>query len=94
MRHYYAISDTFAGDYPREYTHGFANTKCVIAFDSYQEREAWLKETKLLTARKITRAKALKMLEPVRGDSHYDMEYRARYCGCEQDYVVIKGWNY
>lgn len=94
MKHYYAMSDSFAGDYPEFPTSGFANTKCVIAFDSYQEREAWLKETNLLTAKKLTRSQALKMLEPVRGDSHYDMEYRARYCGCDCDYVVVKGYNY
>jgi len=91
-RHYYALSDAFTGDYPREYTSGFA-MKRVIAFESYAERKKWLSETKLLTAKAITRKEALKMCDRVEGVGENDVEYRAKYCGCDDDYVVIYGYD-
>ena len=47
MRHFYALSDSFTGDNPTDYTHGFANTKEPIAFTSK-------------TAKAITRAEAIR----------------------------------
>jgi hypothetical protein len=67
MKHYYALSDSFAGDNPREYTHGFANTDKVIAFNSKKERDAWLKTTKLLKAKPLTRAEAMRLTKTVGG---------------------------
>ena len=60
MRHFYAMSDTFTGDNPNEYTSGFANTKEPIAFTSRAARDRWLESTKLLTAKAITRAEAIR----------------------------------
>lgn len=56
--YFYAMSDTFSGDYPREFTHGFANCKVAVAFESRKERETWLNATKLLTAKAISRKEA------------------------------------
>ena len=58
MKYYYAETDSFSGDDPRDYTHGFANTKEPVAFTSKRERDAWLSSTKLMTARKLIRAEA------------------------------------
>ena len=60
MIYYYAETDSFTGDDPREYTHGFANTKEPLAFMSKHSRDAWLSSTKLMTARKLTRAEAVR----------------------------------
>lgn len=64
---FYALTDNRVGSNPQEYTHGFANTKGVLAFRTKAERAAWLSETKLLTARAITRAEALKLAERSNG---------------------------
>jgi len=61
MRHYYALSDSYTGASPKEYTSGFANTCEAIAFDSLSKRTAWLAATKLLKARAITRPEAIKL---------------------------------
>ena len=60
MRHFYALSDSFTGDNPADYTHGFANTKEPIAFTTKTARDRWLESTKLLTAKAITRAEAIR----------------------------------
>lgn len=60
---FYALSDSFTGEHPREYTSGFGNTKYVICFITKKAREKWLEETKLLTARALTRQEALKLVE-------------------------------
>ena len=57
---FYAETDTFTGDNPKEHTHGFANTKEVIAFRSKAARDEWVSSTKLMTARAVTRSYALK----------------------------------
>jgi len=67
MRKYYALSDSFAGDNPKEYTHGFTNTSKVIAFNSKKERTDWLKNTKLLKAKPLTRTEAIRMTKTVDG---------------------------
>jgi hypothetical protein len=67
---YYAETDRFTGDNPGEYTHGFANTKCALAFPTRAARDEWVKETKLMTAKAITRSEALKMTGWARGE-HY-----------------------
>ena len=64
---FYALTDTATGNNPREYTSGFANTKGALAFRTKAERTAWLSETKLLTAKVITRAEALKLAERSNG---------------------------
>lgn len=64
---FYALTDTATGDSPSEYTHGFANTKGAVAFRTKAERAAWLANTKLLTAKAITRAEALKLAERSNG---------------------------
>jgi hypothetical protein len=88
MKHYYALSDSFAGDNPREHTHGFANTDKVIAFDSKKERDAWLKTTKLLKARPLTRCEAMRMTKTVGG-----MKLVAVGCADDRyfadDYIVL-----
>jgi len=83
MRHYYALSDSFAGDTPKEYTHGFANKDKVIAFDSKKERDAWLKTTKLLKARPLNRGEALRLTKTVGGRKLVS-------AGCtDDDYIVL-----
>jgi hypothetical protein len=65
MRHYYALSDSFTGPSPAEYTSGFANTVVAIAFSSLGARTAWLAATRLLKARAITRPEAIKLTPPL-----------------------------
>ena len=65
---YYALTDTFAGDNPHDFNHGFANTKEPLAFRTRAPRDAWVNSTKLLTAESITRADALKLSGWVCGD--------------------------
>ena len=60
-RHYYAMSDIFTGDDPYAYNAGFANTKVAIAFKSRKEREEWLRNTKLASAKAITRKEAIRV---------------------------------
>jgi len=67
IRHYYALSDSFSGDDPKEYTYGFANSTKVIAFKSKEDRDIWLKTTKLLKAKALTRAESLRMTTTVNG---------------------------
>lgn len=67
---FYALSYFAAGDDPKEYTHGFANTKGPLAFRTKDERDDWLKSTKLLTARAITRKEAASMAKWENGE-HY-----------------------
>lgn len=56
---FYALSDSFTGDNPREITHGFANRKIVIAFKTKAARDQWVDSTRLQTARPLTRADAM-----------------------------------
>lgn len=56
--HFYALSDTFTGDDPKYYNAGFCNTKIVIAFTSKKDRDDWVKNTKLLTAKSLSRKEA------------------------------------
>lgn len=72
---YYALTDTFAGDNPSEHTAGFANTSAVIAFRTRKQRDEWVKTTKLLTAKAITRKDALKIESWRTGDY-----YGKRHC--------------
>ncbi len=60
-KYYYALSDSFTGDYPNEYTAGFNNTKIPVAFFSKLERKIWLESTKLLSAIPISRKIAEKL---------------------------------
>jgi len=67
-RYFYAMSDTFTGDNPREYSTGVANTKIPIAFRSRDDRDKWLQSTKLTTAKAITRREAVKMVTKEKGE--------------------------
>ena len=60
MRHFYALSDSSTGDNPTNYTQGSANTKEPIAFPSKTARDRWVEATRLLTAKAITRAEAIR----------------------------------
>ena len=68
MRHYYALSDSYTGPSPAEYTSGFANTVVAIAFDSLSKRTAWLAATRLLKARAITRPEAVKLTPTLKSE--------------------------
>ncbi len=70
MKHYYALTDSFTGDNPMEPTSGFANTKRPLAFRSKKERDAWVLNTKLLTAKAITRTEAIVIADWALG-AHY-----------------------
>ena len=63
MRYYYALSDRFAGDCPKEYTYGFANASTVLAFRSKSERYGWLTSTRLLKAKALTKPEAIKLVD-------------------------------
>lgn len=63
QRYFYALTDSFTGDDPREYTSGFANRKEPLAFTSRKDRDAWVSATRLQTAKAITRDQALSMIE-------------------------------
>lgn len=92
---YYALSDSFTGDDPRDYTSGFANTKKVIAFRSKKERDAWLSDTKLLTAKPLTRSQAIKWADTDQGtwQQEYDVAKICRIYGTDSEYVTISGYS-
>ena len=62
MAMFYALSDSFTGDNPSDYTSGFANSTEVICFQSKADRDEWVRSTKLLPARAIARKEALQRL--------------------------------
>ncbi len=64
---FYALTDTFTGNNPAEHTHGFANTKSVLAFRTRLERDTWVRSTKLLTAKSLTRSEAVSLAETSNG---------------------------
>ena len=63
MKYFYALSDSFTGDYPEESTSGFVNTSEVIAFESKRERDQWVWDTNLLKAKPLTRNEAIRYAE-------------------------------
>ncbi len=77
MKHYYALTDSFTGDNPKEPTAGFAYTKEPLAFTSAAERREWLKTTKLTNAAAITRNEAIAIADWRIG----------RDCGCAAEFV-------
>lgn len=88
---FYALSDTFAGNDPKEYTSGFANTSCVIAFKSRKGRDAWLKSTKLLKARALSRKEAISMTRwsdptPLTPQTSYDRVKEVAIYATENEY--------
>ena len=84
---HYALSDRFTGDYPGDYTSGFSNTKEPIAFVSKKERDAWLEETKLLTATSLTHREARSRADKYSGQPGLDCSKKAiRLCWDEEDY--------
>ena len=93
---FYALSDKFTGHNPENTTSGFANTKCVIAFNTKKERDEWLEDTRLLTARALTRDEALKEIDWSR-DSYLCGEYdKAKACEIygSNDHHILIGKNY
>ena len=68
MRHFFALSDSFTGPSPAEYTSGFANRGEAIAFSSAGKRAAWLASTRLLKARAITRPEAIKLTPTLKSE--------------------------
>ena len=70
MRHYYALSDSYTGPNPAEYTSGFASTSAAIAFDSLSKRTAWLAATRLLKARAINRPEAIKLTPALKAPAY------------------------
>lgn len=69
---YYALSDKFTGDYPREASSGFANMKYVIAFSTQALRDEWVKETNLTTARALNKKEAIYYAEIDSNPCFYD----------------------
>lgn len=65
---YYALSDSFTGHNPKEHTHGFANTKEVIAFDTKKARDEWVEDTRLLSACALSHADAVKLAQASDGN--------------------------
>lgn len=65
---YYALTDGATGDNPKEHTHGFANTKEVLAFRTKAERDSWVENTKLLTAKKLSRSEAMSIACTLEGN--------------------------
>lgn len=65
---YYALTDRSTGDNPKEHTHGFANTKEVLAFHTKAERDNWVENTKLLTAKKLSRSEAMAAARTLEGN--------------------------
>jgi len=60
---FYALSDSFTGDNPRESNYGADNRKIVIAFKTKAARDQWVDNTRLQTARPLSRAEALARTE-------------------------------
>lgn len=79
---FYAMSDRFTGNHPKEYTTGFANTKVALAFHTKKERDKWLAETKLIPAKAITREEAIKLTK-----WHLD-EKRCEIYGESNEHVI------
>ena len=75
---YYALTDTFTGDDPSEYSSGFANTKTAIAFRTRAQRDEWVKSSKLLTAEAITREEAIKITGWECGDYYGKPHYQVK----------------
>jgi hypothetical protein len=88
MRNYYALSDSYTGDNPHEYSHGFANKDKVIAFRSKEERAEWLKSTKLLKAKEITRREAMRKTKTIDGRKLVSM-YSPDDKFANEEYVVM-----
>lgn len=65
---YYALTDAFTGDDPKECTYGFANTKAPLAFKSRAARDRWVRDTKLMTAKALSRDEVLRMTDWERGE--------------------------
>lgn len=95
---FYAESDTFTGNHPSEYTKGFANTSKVIAFNTKKERDVWLAETKLLTAKALTAKEALSMTEWTTDSYYTGHDYdKVKACeiyGSEGKFHILKGKNW
>lgn len=67
---FYALYDTFVHAGRKEYSHGFANTKSVMAFKTQAQRAGFLANTYDLSAREISRAEALKLADKRREDEY------------------------
>jgi len=93
---YYAMTDRFSGDYPREYTAGFANTKEPLGFKSKKERDEWLKTTKLTTAKPLSRKEAISLAKNEIGDfyGHYGSTVKvARLHEGYGENIILRIWK-
>lgn len=64
-RFFYAIVDSFVGFNAGEHSRGFANTKKAVAFRCKQDREDFLRETRDLSAKIISREEAFRRADDV-----------------------------
>lgn len=89
-KRYYALSDIFLGDYPENWSTGAIDSPEVIFFDSDKAREEWLEETKLGTARLLSRSEAIRYSRKL--DSGDRVVRPVRRPGEEfgSDYVICK----
>lgn len=95
---FYAETDWSTGDNPSEYTSGFSNTAEVIAFTTRKARDEWVQETKLLSAKPLTRTQAIRMTSWVCGDylgfRLHDKVKAVRVYGTDDKYHLLAGKNY
>jgi hypothetical protein len=93
---FYAITDSFTGDNPKEYVSGFANTKTAIAFSSAAKRDQWLDSTRLMTAKKITRKEAMDLINWEPGEYYGSYAEKVKPCriygtgdGYEAKHIIL-----
>ena len=86
---YYAISDSHTGEAPIHWTNGLGSTKEVICFYTPEDRQHWLNETKLLTARAIDRDAALKHISSW-DQIDQDVVKRCRIYNTHKFHTIIK----
>lgn len=96
---YYALSDSFTGDNPSEYTSGFANTTEVIAFTSRAARDAWVRDTRLLSAAACSYGEAMRRTPWASGEgvglgARFGRVKAVRLHGTDYQYHVMASRRY
>lgn len=91
---FYALFDKFELG-KKEYSHGFANTKWVMAFTTKAARDGFLSATYDLSAKAVSRAAALRLADR-RGEGSYVLDDEIVICvrtgaHCDTLYVAKKG---
>jgi hypothetical protein len=66
-KYYYARLDSTMR-WKKEFGHGFCNSKEAVAFRAKKDRDEYLADTYDLSAKKLTRAEALRYATPIYGD--------------------------